>query len=185
MSKINRLFCVVLPFLVVASCNAEEKHGHGKHGHKAGEKKLPTSAVEIWKHINANIDKVEKTLKSGKLGEIHEISLSIQKLVKALPAASEKIVPKDKHKDLAGYVKRVSKHASNLHTFADAKKLAKSKSEFTKLKNRLALLAALYPKKISGATAHGDHDDKKGDDHHKKGGDDHKKGGDHKDEHDH
>ena len=65
----------------------EEHGGHGEHKH-GGDTKIPETAAEIWHAIGEQSERLDSTIDSGKLADVHEIAFAIRDLANALPGTT-------------------------------------------------------------------------------------------------
>lgn len=105
----------------------------------------PFAAVSAaWAKIEASAADLDKTVKAGKLGDVHEVAFAIRDDVVTLPAKSAALSA-DKKKKLAGYAKTVSEIAGLLDKYGDAGDAKGVKAQHERMKTTLKSIKALYP----------------------------------------
>ena len=105
-----------------------------------------------WSKIEASATELDKTIKAGKLAEVHEVAFAIRDDIVTLPAKSAAL-PADKKKKLAGYVQTVSATAKALDEAGDSKNLKGVKAGQARMKTTLQAIKALYPAGTFAATS--------------------------------
>jgi len=126
---------------------------NGAHGHGPGQDAAPPSpdtVSGIWTAIDAEVARLEVTVKSGELSKVHSVAFEIRDLVRALPAKFATL-PDAKQKLLGGLVTRVDEHAANLDRYGDSNNAEATRAELDALKSRLGYIRKLYPESLSEA----------------------------------
>ena len=104
---------------------------------------IPTTIDGIWQAIDARSAELKATIAAAKLDQVHHQAFAIRDLVAALPARSTSL-PADKLANVRVAVKFVATLAERLDATGDAKDLAGTKQNCTKLVGVLASLRSNY-----------------------------------------
>ncbi len=157
------LICASAIWLATATESAAS--GGHEHGgelnaiHEANEDRASDeeqqTAAELWRAIDADIERLSHIIDSGKLADVHKIAFGIRDLAKELSEKSTDL-SEAKQKMLAGYVDRVAEHAKNLDMYGDTGDAERTAMEFAELEKRLSYMRKLYPESPSG-DAHEEH----------------------------
>ena len=104
---------------------------------------IPATSEGIWNAIDEKATELKTTIDSGKLENVHHEAFAIRDLVAALPSHSATLAA-DKLAKVKTSVKFVATLAERLDATGDAKDVAGTKDNFTKLKGILTSIRANY-----------------------------------------
>lgn len=102
------------------------------------------AASAVWAKVETSAAELDKTVKAGKLSEVHEIAFAIRDDVVTLPAKSAALSA-DKKKKLLAYSKTVSEVAELLDKYGDSNNAKGVKAQQERMKTTLKAIKALYP----------------------------------------
>lgn len=136
-------------------------------GHTEEVKETPTvstnrislpSVKEAWASIQNSAKKIENSLASTNLDQIHEWQEKLNNDLDSLKTNSSQVIG-DQAKRLEAALKQAKEISENVHQSADDKLIEPTKREFEKLKSALELVKAQYSKDdLSSTEDHMDHE---------------------------
>ena len=104
---------------------------------------IPATVDGIWKAIDAKTTELKATIDSGKLENVHHDAFAIRDLVAALPSRSAMLAA-EKLGKVKTSAKFVATLAERLDATGDAKDIAETKENYTKLTGVLTMIRANY-----------------------------------------
>jgi hypothetical protein len=102
---------------------------------------IPATSEAIWRSIDKETAKLDTSMRTGKLGELHPHAFAIRDLVAALPSRSGGL-PANKIAKIKTYSKFVATLAERLDAAGDTKDKPAAVSNLAKLKEVLKTIRA-------------------------------------------
>ncbi len=143
----GKFFMILLGGLMISSVSLMAHEGHEHEENEVKDSKAAMSPAAIWQDIKSKEQKLSETIEQGKLEEVHEIAFAIRDTAKMFLEES-KGKPGVPVGLLMSQVSQIAPIAERLDEYGDANNKAKTKEQFSMLKNLLNAIEAQYPKGI-------------------------------------